>query len=229
MRHVWAAGVITFALALVIIRISSSNGEALFPSMVGEIVTLRLVSGGRINVHVSYEVEGDLRSGRALVFPETEWFPLENFKARWNGISLPAVCIQAPADAYYSYRDRRFTAVHRFAIPPTESTGGRKTHRLENEYVYVPPYYGPGSKTDDPEGRYVEYILVTGSTWRGSIGYVKVIFHPGCIPCEKITVLPGSYGGVCTEKNKWEFNAKNIVPDRDIRLLLPFPEYGSCK
>jgi hypothetical protein len=223
-RHVWVAGIITFALSLVALKISSSNGEALFPSMAGEIITLRLVSGGRIHVQVRYEVEGDLRSGQAMIFPETEWFPLENFKARWNGVSLPVVCVPAPADAYYSYRDRRFTAVHRFAIPPTERTGVRKAHLLENEYEYSPPYHGPGSKSDDPEGRYVEYTLVTGSTWRGPIGSVKVIFHTGGIPCEKITVLPGSYSGACTGKHTWEFHAENIVPDRDVRLLLPMSE-----
>ncbi len=223
MRERQTIGVIAFALALVVLRISSADGEALFPSMVGEVVTMRMVPGGRIHVHVSYEVEGDLRSGLEMVFPETEWFPLENFKARWNGRDLAVTRVQAPADAYYSYRDRRFTAVHRFTVPPTESTGGRKTHHLENEYTYIPAYYGPGSKTDDPEGRYVEYTLVTGSTWRGPIGSVKVIFHPGRIPCEKIIVLPGSYGGACTKKNTWEFRATNIVPARDINLLLPLP------
>ncbi len=228
-RHVRGAGIITFALALVLLRISSSNGEALFPSMAGEVVTMRLMSGGRIHVHVRYEVEGDLRSGQAMVFPETEWFLLANFKARWNGRDLPTVRAQAPADAHYSYKDHRFTAVHRFSIPPTESTAGRKTHRLENEYSYIPPYYGPGSKTDDPEGRYMEYILVTGSTWRGPIGSVKVIFHTGCVPCEKISILPGSYVGACTGKNTWEYNAENIAPDRDINLLLPLREYRSCK
>lgn len=197
--------------------------------MAGEVVTMRIVPGGRIHVHVSYEVKGNLRSGRELVFPETEWFPLENFKARWNGSSLPAVRIQAPADAYYSYRDCRFSAVHKFTIPPTEIPGSGKTHHLENEYEYVPSYYGPGTKTDDPEGRYVEYILVTGSTWRGPIGNVKVIFHTGRIPCDKIIALPGSYGGACTKNNTWEFHAENIIPDRNIKLLLPLPEYRSCK
>jgi hypothetical protein len=196
--------------------------------MAGEVVTMRLVPGGKIHVHVRYEVEGNLRSGQAMVFPETEWFPLEIFKARWNGRDLPVVRDQAPADAYYSYRDRRFTAVHRFTVPPTERTVGRKTHLLENEYEYRPPYHGPGSKTDDPEGRYVEYTLVTGSTWRGAIGYVKVIFHTGCIPCEKIIVLPGSYRGACTGGYTWEFHEKNIVPDRDINLLLPLQANHSC-
>ncbi len=197
--------------------------------MIGETVTLELVPGGKIHVHVRYEVEGDIRSGQAMVFPETEWFPLANFKARWNGRDLPTVRAQAPADAHYSYRDHRFTAVHRFAIPPTERTGGRKTHLLENEYSYIPPYYGPGSKSNEPEGRYVEYILVTGSTWQGPIGSVKVIFHTGCIPCKKLTVLPGSYGGACTDTNTWEFTAKIIAPDRNINLLLPLREYRSCK
>lgn len=229
MRYVWGAGIIMFALALVLIRISSSNGDTLFPSMVGEVVTMRLVPGGRVHVHVRYEVEGDMRSGQAMVFPETEWFPLENFKALWNGRDLAVKRDQAPADAYYSCRDRRFTAVHRFTIPPTESNAGRKVHHLENEYSYIPPYYGPGSKTNDPEGRYVEYILVTGSTWRGPIGSVKVILHTGCVPCETITVLPGSYRGVCTKNNTWEFSAKNIAPDRDINLLLPLREYHTCK
>lgn len=223
----WTAGIITFALALVVLRISSADGEALFPSMAGEVVTLRLVSGGKIHVHVSYEVKGDLRSGQAMVFPETEWFSLENFKSRWNGIDLPVVRDQAPADAYYSYKDHRFTALHRFNVPPTESTVGRKAHRLENEYEYVPPYYGPGQKTEGPKGRYVEYILVTGSTWRGPIGFMKVVFHTGDIPCKKISVLPGSYSGVCTGKNTWEFQARNIAPDRNVRLLLPLVEHHS--
>lgn len=226
-RHLRMAGIAVLALANVLFWSNSSVEETAFPSMVGEVVTLRLVPGGRIRVHVSYEVEGDVRSEREMVFPETEWFPLEQFRARWNGIDLPVVRVPAPADAYYSYRDHRFTAVYRFTVPPTESTVGRKAHRLENEYEYVPPYYGPGSKSDGPEGRYVEYILVTGSTWRGPIGSVKVVFHTGCIPCEKISVLPGSYGGACTGKNTWEFHAKNIAPDRDVRLLLPLADYHS--
>jgi len=75
----------------------------------------------------------------------------------------------------------------------------------------------------------VEYILVTGSTWRGPIGSVKVVFHTGGIPCEKISVLPGSYAGACTGNNTWEFLADNIAPDRDINLLLPMTDYHSCK
>ncbi len=59
--------------------------------MVGEIVTLKLLPCGKIHVHVTYEVKGDFKSGQLLVFPETEWFILENFKAKWNDKYLPTV------------------------------------------------------------------------------------------------------------------------------------------
>ncbi len=226
-RYLRIAGIAILVATSILLLSNGSEGEALFPSMAGEVVTLRLMQGGKVRVNVSYEVAGDMQSGQTMVFPETEWFLLENFKTRWNGIELAVVRIPAPDDAYYSYKDRRFTAVHRFYIPPTKSTGGRKIHRLENEYMFMPPYYGPGSKTDNPEGRYVEYILVTGSTWRGPIGSMKVVFYTGRIPCEKITVLPGSYSGTCTGKFTWEFCAENIVPERDINLLLPLQEYSS--
>jgi hypothetical protein len=67
-RYLRIAGIAILVATSILLLSNGSEGEALFPSMAGEVVTLRLMQGGKVRVNVSYEVAGDMQSGQTMVF-----------------------------------------------------------------------------------------------------------------------------------------------------------------
>ena len=185
--------------------------------MVHEWVHLTRLPSGRIHVQVDYLFDGDFSAGRTLAFPETEWFPLLDFRAWLNDRPLTVRKEAPPPGATFRLGAHDFTALYVYDTPPIPG----RLHYVRNSYTYTPPPHGPGTKvnTDAPVGVYVEYVLVTGGPWRADIGKVEVVFDPGGFDCAKIVALPDGYQGRCVD-GLWRFEATALEPDRNIRLVL---------
>lgn len=186
--------------------------------MYGEVVRLRLDHSGRVSVHVIYQIRGRAPRAVHMAFPETDWFRLDHFRARWNRRELAVERRLPPKDTRFRLGAVDCPALFTFEVPAASGAA----HTLENLYTYVPPRFAPG-KDDDyfgTSGRYVEYILRTGALWEGVIGSVRVEFDTGGVSCSRLAVLHGGYAGRCESERMWLFQARDIEPDRDIRLVI---------
>jgi hypothetical protein len=184
--------------------------------MAWEKIEITRTANDRMHTRVTYGFTGLFQNNIELAFPETEWFELENFKTYFNSIELPMYKTIAGPDKFYSLGKHNYTALHHVKAPNSTI----EDNLIVNEYDYTAPFFAPGSKTDKnlPQGKYIEYILVTGATWQGTIGKLDVIFISGT-NCNQIVELPNSYKGICNN-GIWEFHAKDVKPDKNIELVL---------
>jgi hypothetical protein len=144
-------------------------------------------------------------------------FALRNFRAYADELPLPVRKVVPPSGEVFRLGRHFFTGLFVYDLPAT--AGQRQVRR--NTYDYIPPFHGPGSKADTeaPRGEYVEYVLVTGATWRGTIGQISVVFDSRGLPCDRIVSLPSAYTGTCV-RGVWRFAATDLEPDRNIELVL---------
>lgn len=185
--------------------------------MVREWVNIKYHPNGRVDTQIDYHFRGLIPKGKKLAFPETEWFKLDNFQAIFNDIELAVKREPAPDDHYYQLGKHEFTALYVYHIP---SFGHRTEHTSINRYNYMAPEYGPSTKSlqEEPEGRYIEYILVTGAPWHRDIERIEVTVDIG-LDCGRLVELAGSYKGKC-QKGIWHFVTHNSEPDKNIRLVV---------
>ncbi len=148
-------------------------------------------------------------------FPGTYWFGYDNFTAEWDGVNLDTVFETAPPGYYYEINKDRYGSIYKFKAPLSDKQNS--VHIIR--YTYTIPYVNL-EKDLEIQGYYIEYILRTGSLWKGKVEKLFVrVKSPDTMPCSSVKHLPGSFSGKCTSKNVWKFYAEDIELDNDIRLL----------
>ena len=197
--------------------------------MTWERIHLKLESDGWVTTVVVYRFEGAGASPAKLAFPETEWFELVGFQSEYDGVRLLTHKELPPPGHYFAVNGLRLPAIHVSPLPISSVAISGAAHRLRDQYRFLPPFYQPGSKSgrNGPVGRYLEYILVTGATWRGPIGRVEVVVETG-LTCERIVALEDSLPGQCHE-GVWGFVAEEMEPRHNIRLVLTDPPYTQAE
>ncbi|WP_167836965.1 hypothetical protein [Leptospira ryugenii] len=178
-----------------------------------EIVILEIHKSKRVFVSVDFEMEGRLEKPLGIGFPETDFFPLQNFFVQWDGLSLPVERWKAKPGFTYRIGNLSLPAIHHFYLGPSSLS----QHRLLTRYEYQAPQMS-GSKS--PKGIYLEYILQTGSTWDSWIEEVIFIIRGKDFHCSRLFVLPDSYRGSCTESGEYLIRLQNIEPKMDFRFIL---------
>lgn len=186
--------------------------------MHSEWVDLQELSTGDYRVRITYRFQGRLFSPLTIVFPEPKEYTLNGFTRSWNGASLPVERIQADRGYgfYLANNKDEYIAKHVSTLPRTLGNDSV----LVDEYTFTPPHWEPGTKSDLDPGKYVEYILVTGSVWIGHIERILVTVQLNNKNCRRIQVLEDSYWGDCNEEGIWKAELKNTNPHKNIRLVV---------
>ena len=185
--------------------------------MKSEDITLREMESGDFSVEVNYYFSGFLFFPYSISFPETADFELKNFKRVWNDKIIPVEKNSSQSHYQFSILGSSYHSLHESTLPRTFSLNSILTDR----YEFTPPILEFSSKTEIPKGKYIEYILRTGSGWRGEIGKIETHIYFKNSNCSTIKILPQSYYGICKDKFHWYAIQKNCKPNKNIRLVLP--------
>ncbi|HOP65081.1 MAG TPA: hypothetical protein PK358_11785 [Spirochaetota bacterium] len=182
-----------------------------------EYVNIRVGENHTATVHVNFIfTETENFTGTLLAFPKSEWFAMKGFTATWNDKKLSHETVTAPEGKYFSIGEETCSSLYTFRVPP--GSAQKSVHTIS--YSYTMPYVD-FSKEYEAEGRYLEYILRTGSLWHGRVSKLKVtVTTERPRACDKILILNGSFEGKCTNPNTWVFEGKDIELNRNIRLII---------
>lgn len=205
--------------------------------MQSEVIELRELPNGDYLVQVSYRFRGRVLGSLSIAFPEPEEYELKDFQRSWNGKYLPVERIQAQDGQGFlldaniqnrnpiknesshrrnNFRGEYYIAKHVSHLPWTF----REESVLVDEYRFTPPDWEPGSKSELAPGKYVEYILVTGSAWYGEIEEIEAFVLLADRKCQRIQIMEDSYMGDCDEIGNWHLVLKNLNPKQNIRLVV---------
>ncbi|MCC5815867.1 MAG: hypothetical protein JJT78_14025 [Leptospira sp.] len=186
--------------------------------MQSEVVELTELANGDYSVRVTYQFQGRIWSSIQLAFPEPKEYRLKNFRRTWNGENVPVERMEAePGYAFYlGSNANSYIAKHISSLPWTI----RKHSVLVDEYKFTPPHYEPGNKSEIYPGKFVEYILITGSAWDGVIESIEVIVKLKDGNCSRIQIMDDSYWGACEDDGVWRVILKNVNPNKNIRLVV---------
>jgi hypothetical protein len=186
--------------------------------MQSEVVELNELEDGDYSVRVTYQFQGRIWSSMQVAFPEPEEYRLKYFRRSWNGENIPVERKEAePGYVFYLGSNANpYIAKHISSLPWT-----LQNHSvLIDEYIFTPPHYEPGSKSELSSGRYVEYILVTGASWDGVIESIEVVITLKDGDCSRIQIMSDSYWGYCDEDGIWRAQLENVNPNKNIRLVV---------
>jgi hypothetical protein len=181
-----------------------------------EYINIRLDTKKIAYVNVKFIFDNTYNYMGDLAFPISEWIKMKNFKTIWNGKELKSAIIHAPSGHYYGIGDEKYQSLYKFTVPLT------KTKKTEHtiSYSYRIPFID-FNKDYSSKGYYVEYILKTGSFWKGRVTTLKIKINSDqtMVHCDQVLHLRDSYIGKCTGMNTWEFNAQDIELTKNINLL----------
>jgi len=185
------------------------------PVLEEEYVYIDIRENNIAEIKVVFHFENTSGYAGEMGFPGTYWFNYDNFTAEWNGVDLDIVFKTAPGGYYYEINNDRYSSIYKFKAPLSDKQNS--VHIIR--YTYTIPYVN-FEKDLGMQGYYIEYILRTGSLWKGKVKklFARVKMH-GSMQCSSIMHLPGSYTGRCTSEKVWKFYAEDIELEKDIRLL----------
>ena len=149
-------------------------------------------------------------------FPETEWFALSDFRGEVGNERLQFSRQTAPKGYHFGLDTDTYPSILTFS---TQAFHLDPSFRFE--YEFETPPYGPGTKTYEPAGYYVEYTLRSGRRWSDTVRALTVDFQTGSTACSSMVVLAGGIQGKCVGEHLWRASYTNTSLDSDVRLLLP--------
>ena len=184
-----------------------------------EYLSIALLPGPSMRVTVDFHFSGSL-SGMELAFPEDFRTKYKNFRAFMvmpsGVVDIPVVREEAPADHLFDFLAAQYPALYRFIVPAgTSSMHHRVTYDAD-----LPFYFRYGHKGEAPSGYAVHYILITGSTWKGSVDILKVEVDPGPFRCKDLVPAERSIDGSCGADGIWRHETKNTELTKDLELVL---------
>lgn len=181
--------------------------------MVAEEVNIAISKNYTAKVRINFRFTGAAGYTPDLAFPESAWFPLQNFRAYWNDSKMAVRKVTADSQAYFNIGKEMYPAVYRLLA----ASGRENEARHTVEYEYALPFVHD-RKFEEAQGHYGEYILTTGAPWAGTIGGIRV--NIDLLDCHRLRVVYNGYNGKCITPTRWSFTATNIEPKQNIRFII---------
>ncbi len=204
----------TVLLMLLIISPAYSAGESQV-KLQEEYVYIHIDKSRQAHVTVRFIFTGTRDYTRVLAFPVSSRVTMENFQVFWNGSPLPCEWTGAPEGRFFVMAGGRYRSLIKFTVPRTVTD---RTEHIVN-YTYRIPFFSL-KKDYEAEGDYIEYILTTGSTWKGRVAKLKIVLISDIDYDGEIMHLDKSYIIRPAGKGKWEFNGSDIELDKDLKILM---------
>jgi len=180
-----------------------------------EYVNIHIDKSFRAHVYVKFMFTGTRNYSSVLAFPVSDWIVMENFTATWNGKTLVCEKVDAPDGRFYIMVGERYRSVIKFTVPHTGSDNSE--HVVS--YTYKVPFISL-LKDYEAEGYYIEYILKTGSLWKGRLAKLDISVSSDIPFRGTIKHLDRSYTVQPAGAGKWEFTDRDIELDKNLRLLM---------
>ncbi len=188
---------------------ASDNAES--PQLYRETITAREIKSNRFQVEVTYYMRGATPNALRGAFPVRRSLPLQNFRAYVNGREI-AVIVDDLGAREACLAGQCFELLYRYPI-----ASDKPEWVMVNTFIFdAPEFVLKGTKE---RYRTFEYILRTGSSWRGKIEdfTMQIDFLRPVCP----RLLSQGYKGKCLSQNIWHTKITNFEPDRDILLQVP--------
>jgi hypothetical protein len=185
--------------------------------MKSEEIILKEMDSGDFFVRINYTFFGYLLFPLSVSFPEPENFEFKKFKRYWNQTPVPVEKRIAPIHKEYSLFGSSYHALYESILPISLS----ESSILIDQYEFSPVILESSNKSEIPTGKYIEYILLTGSGWKGRIEEIKIHLYLKERICKKILILLKSYYGFFASEYYWQSTQKNCKPTKNIRLAIP--------
>ena len=184
--------------------------------MLQESVIISVSESYLVSTRVDFLLKGNFRENTQMAFPETYWFPLNNFSVYWNEKKINKINkIYPPANQSYKLGSEEYRSLFVFFVP---ATNGIFSHSVMYQYdaPFIP--YDERHEPPMPEGYYIEYILKTGTPWKGPIQRIEVKVETK-VSCSQLFELQNSLKGKCIH-GIWKAVYGPGEPENDIRLVI---------
>jgi len=176
-----------------------------------ETITAREIRPNRFEVEVTYYMRGATANVLRGAFPVRRALQLQNFRAYVNGREI-AVIVEDLGEREACLAGQCFELLYRYPI-----ASDQPEWVMVNTFAFdAPEFVLKGSPV---RYRTFEYILRTGSSWRGKIEDFTMqidFLRPVCARLHS-----QGYKGKCMNDKTWQVQIKNFEPDRDILLQVP--------
>lgn len=188
-----------------------------------EALLVRVLPGPAVDVRADFRFEGGDRSGVVLDFPEDDRTPYRDFRVtvETGGVErpLPSRKERAPDGHLFDFRVGLYPVRYVTPVPPR--TGDLVVHvRYRAD---LPCHYREGYKGEQPSGRVLHYLLLTGSTWGGRLDRLDVRVEPGPYRCDALQATARSIQGACAADGAWRHEARGGAITGDLELLVREP------
>jgi hypothetical protein len=181
-----------------------------------ETITLRQLDNLDFEVEVTYYFEGFLFYPITVAFPEPGEYQLTNFQRFWNGQRVEVMKKNSKFDTSFVISGNSYPFLHVSTYPISL----KYKNISKNIYTFTPPIISIGKEPFLKKGRLIEYILLTGSQWRGGIDKIELKVYLKNQDCTRLQILPESYYGYCQDGFIWISTLRNVKPFKNFRLVL---------
>lgn len=189
---------------------SLDRSESL-PQLQRETISAREIRPNRFAVEVTYYMHGATETTLRGAFPVRRSLPLQNFRAYVGGREI-AVIVEDLAGREACLAGQCFELLYRYPISSDKSDWV-----MVNTFEFEAPEF---SLKGSPKSYHTfEYILRTGSAWRGKIEDFTMQIRFLRPVCSRL--ITHGYRGKCLDEKKWQTQISDFEPDRDILLRAP--------
>jgi hypothetical protein len=181
------------------------------PQLQRETISAREIRPNRFAVEITYYMRGATETALRGAFPVRRSLPLQNFRAYLGGREI-AVIVEDLAGREACLAGQCFELLYRYPIASEKAEWV-----MVNTFEFDAPEFS--LKGSPMRYRTFEYILRTGSAWRGKIEDFTMqidFLRPVCSQ-----LITDGYRGKCLTDRTWKTQMRNFEPDRDILLRIP--------
>jgi len=182
-----------------------------------ETISIFLNKNGRVKTEVDFIFEGNMPEGFKMGFPENETIIYQNFKASFEGREVPVQRVFPSRGRLFDFKVARYSSAYSFRAPV--NMVGEISHKITYEYN-VPYYFEPGSKNEDSDDFFLEYIVKTGALWHKKIEKIVAYVHLGGITCSALKATATSLSGECVDSHTWAHKSFKSEPNKNIELII---------
>ena len=210
---------IIFVLSIVSIKaFSFEKGNTIRSiQMKEETIHIYLNKNGSVKTEVNFIFEGSMPKGFEMVFPENETIIYQNFKARFGKTEVPVKRVVPPQGRLFDFKVAQYSSAYTFQA--LDKMTGKIPHIITYEYS-LPYYFALGSKDEDSDQYYLEYIVKTGALWDKKIDSIVAYVHLDGVRCSALKATATSLTGECVDEKTWVHRSFNTEPNKNIELTI---------
>jgi len=182
-----------------------------------ETIQIYLNKNGSVKTEVDFIFEGSMPKGFKMGFPENETIIYQNFKARFGENEAPVKRVVPPQGRLFDFKVAQYSSAYTFQ--PLVKMTGEIAHKITYEYS-LPYYFEIGSKGEDSDQYYLEYIVKTGALWDKKIDSIVAYVHLDGVRCSALKATATSLSGECVDEHTWVHRSFNTEPVKNIELTL---------